>query len=171
MVLGQAKMVFGAYAHESELASHPFRQSAAAEKATFSPTDAQETFVSSKSLQDGPNIGKAAVKGVAYGAVGAILGAGMSQGGIGGAVCGVLAGATLGMVTIGPMGDGNSRVGRADNSHALAVVASAGHRKPRASRCPHRTRSVPRRRRRRPSLGWAAPAGRSRRASPVCPGH
>ena len=126
MVLGQAKMVFGAYAHESELASHPFRQPAAAEKATFSPTDAQETFVSSKSLQDGPNIGKAAVKGVAYGAVGAILGAGMSQGGIGGAVCGILAGATLGAVTIAPMGNGKGGDGLVYAAAGLIGGAIAG---------------------------------------------
>lgn len=126
MVLGQAKMVFGAYAHESELASHPFRQSAATEQTTFSPTEAQETFVSSKSLQDGPNIGKAAVKGVAYGAVGTILGAGMSQGGIGGAVCGVLAGATLGMVTIGPMGDGKGADGLLYCAAGLIGGAIAG---------------------------------------------
>jgi hypothetical protein len=107
MLLGQNQMVFGAYAHESELAGHPFRQTAApVENSNFSPSEAQETFVSSKSLQDGSNFGKAVVKGVAYGAVGSLLGAGMSQGGVGGLVCGALAGATLGAITIVPRGNG-----------------------------------------------------------------
>jgi hypothetical protein len=61
MVLGQNKMIFGAYCHESELASHPFRvQAKPAQEATFNPTQTGDSLESSKEMFDGSGLSEAA---------------------------------------------------------------------------------------------------------------
>jgi hypothetical protein len=81
MVVAQNRMIFGAYCHESELASHPFRAAAQpAQATTFDPTQKGEEFTSSKEMFDGSGLSEAArlFKGgvVGAGAGGAGLAAG-----------------------------------------------------------------------------------------------
>jgi len=70
--------------------------------------------------------GKALIGGAVYAGGGALLGAGMAQGGAGGLVCGALAGATVGAMTIARLGDGKGADGLVYAAAGLAAGAIAG---------------------------------------------
>ena len=76
----------------------------------FQPTNLEDEFQSQQHMGEA-HVGKALLKGAIYAGAGALLGAGMSQGGVAGSVCGILAGATVGAVTIAPMGNGKGADG------------------------------------------------------------
>ena len=112
MVLGQAnnRMIFGAYCHESELASHPFRaeKKEKAEGENFLPSGEDMHVMSEKEAFD--SSGMKLVGGlIGGGALGATLG------GIGGALAGSAIGAnnghpvlgTLAGLTVGILGAGS----------------------------------------------------------------
>lgn len=98
MILGQTnntRMIFGAYCHEVELASHPFQAEKSQDpQEVFDPTNQDANLVTTKPAFDSSGVG------LAMGAIGGGVLGGIT-GGIGGAIAGTSIGASYGHPVLG----------------------------------------------------------------------
>ena len=91
------------------------------------PPDPQEQVNLSKDPQPPQKPwGRILAKTAISGGFGALLGAGMATGGVGGFISGALAGSALGLSTIGPMGNGKGADGLLYAGAGLVVGGVAG---------------------------------------------